>query len=114
MCTVVLLKRSQHQWPVMMAANRDELLDRPWDPPAAWWPDRPGVVAGRDRLGGGTWMGLNRHRVMAVVLNRRGSLGSAPDKLSRGDLPLMALEHRSAEAAACSPVTCAREIACVF
>ena len=100
MCTVVLLKRSQHPWPVMVAANRDELLNRPWNLPAAWWPDRPGVVAGRDRLGGGTWMGLNRHRVMAVVLNRRGSLGPAPDKRSRGDLPLMALEHRSAEAAA--------------
>jgi hypothetical protein len=100
MCTVVVLKRSQHPWPVMVAANRDELLDRPWDPPAAWWPDRPGVVAGRDRLGGGTWMGINRHHVVAVVLNRRGSLGPAPDKRSRGELPLMALEHRSAEVAA--------------
>ena len=100
MCTVVLLKRSNHPWPVMLAANRDERLDRPWDPPAHWWLDRPGVVAGRDRLGGGTWMGLNRHGVAAVVLNRRGSLGPAPGKRSRGELPLMALEHRSAEAAA--------------
>lgn len=100
MCTVVLLKRAHHAWPVMLAANRDERLDRPWDPPAEWWPDRPGVVAGRDRLGGGTWMGLNRHHVVAVILNRRGSLGPAPGKRSRGQLPLMALEKDSALAAA--------------
>ena len=100
MCTVVLLIRPKHPWPVMLAANRDERLDRPWDPPAAWWPDRPGVVAGRDRSGNGTWMGVNRHRVVATVLNRRGSLGPAPGKRSRGELPLLALEHASAPAAA--------------
>ena len=100
MCTVVLLKRSGHDWPVMLAANRDERLARQWDPPAPWWPERPGVVAGRDRLGGGTWMGVNRHRVVAVVLNRRGTLGPAPGKRSRGELPLLALESRSAKMAA--------------
>jgi uncharacterized protein with NRDE domain len=100
MCTVVVLKRSDHPWPVMLAGNRDERLERPWDPPAAWWPDRPGVVAGRDRFGGGSWMGINRHGVVAVVLNRRGSLGPAPGKRSRGELPLLALEYCSASAAA--------------
>jgi len=45
-------------------------------------------------------MGVNRHRVVAVVLNRRGTLGPAPGKRSRGELPLLALEHCSAEAAA--------------
>ena len=60
---------------MVLAANRDERLDRAWDPPAAWWPDQPGVVAGRDRTAGGTWMGLNRHGVAAAVLNRQGSLG---------------------------------------
>ena len=100
MCTVVLLKRSGHPWPVVIAANRDEQVDRPWDLPSAWWADRPGVVGGRDRTGSGTWMGLNRHRVVAVVLNRQGSLGPARGKRSRGDLPLLALEHRSAPAAA--------------
>lgn len=102
MCTVVLMKRSDHPWPVMLAGNRDERLDRLWDPPRAWWPDQPGVIAGRDRSGGGTWMGVNRHRVVAVVLNRRGSLGPAPGKRSRGELPLLALEHGSAKAAACA------------
>jgi transport and Golgi organization protein 2 len=98
-CTLVLLLRPGHPIPVMVAANRDERLDRPWDPPGAWWPDRPGVVAGRDRTGGGTWMGVNRHGVMAAVLNRPGSLGPAPGKRSRGELPLLALAHATADAA---------------
>ncbi len=100
MCTVTILFRPGHAWPLILAANRDERLDRAWDPPGEWWPDRAGVIAGRDRSGGGTWMGLNAHGVVATVLNRQGSLGPAPGKRSRGELPLMALEHKTAAEAA--------------
>lgn len=99
MCTVILLLRPGHAWPVLIAANRDERLDRPWDPPGAYWPEQPGVVAGRDRLGGGTWMAM-RGGLVAAVLNRPGSLGPAPGKLSRGGLPLLATQHASAAIAA--------------
>jgi hypothetical protein len=99
-CTVVLLIRPGHDWPLILAANRDERLDRTWDPPDAHWPAAPGVIAGRDRSGGGTWMGLNRHGVVAAVLNRQGSLGPAAGKRSRGELPLIALARRSAADAA--------------
>lgn len=100
MCTVVILRRPGDPWPVAIGANRDERLDRPWDAPAAWWPDRPGVVGGRDRNAGGTWMAANEAGVAAAVLNRPGSLGPAPGKRSRGELPLLAAEHSTAEAAA--------------
>jgi transport and Golgi organization protein 2 len=100
MCTVVLLRRPGHAWPVVLGANRDEKLDRTWDPPAEWWPDRPGVIGGRDCDAGGTWMAANASGVVAAVLNRPGSLGPAPGKRSRGELPLLALERASAEAAA--------------
>ena len=100
MCTVVLLIRPGHAWPLVLAANRDEMLERPWDPPGAHWPDRPGVIAGRDHSAGGTWMGVNRDGVVAAVLNRPGSLGPAAGKRSRGELPLLALAHRSATEAA--------------
>ena len=96
-CTVIVLIRPDQ---VLLAANRDERMDRPWDPPAAWWPNRPGIIAGRDRTGGGTWMGINQHGVVATVLNRPGTLGPAIGKRSRGDLPLMALEHTTAASAA--------------
>jgi hypothetical protein len=99
MCTVILLRRPGHDWPVVLGANRDERLDRTWDPPAAYWPAHPGLVGGRDRMGGGTWMAA-RSGIVATVLNRPGSLGPAPGKRSRGELPLLALQEDSAAAAA--------------
>jgi uncharacterized protein with NRDE domain len=98
-CTLVILIRPDHSWPIALAANRDEQQDRPWDSPAAWWPDRPGIVAGCDRSGGGTWLGLNAAGVAAAVLNRPGSLGPAPGKRTRGELPLIALDHASTDTA---------------
>lgn len=100
MCTLVLLNRPDHEWPILIAANRDERADRAWDAPAAWWADYPGVIGGRDRSAGGSWMALGPHGVMAAALNRPGSLGPAPGKRSRGELPLSAASAASAEAAA--------------
>lgn len=100
MCTVITLQRPGHAWPLLLAANRDERLDRPWDPPANYWPGRPTVTGGRDRLGHGTWMACNDRGLVAAVLNRAGSLGPAPGKRSRGELPLMAMDHPGAAAAA--------------
>jgi uncharacterized protein with NRDE domain len=57
MCSVVLLLRPGHDWPVIVGANRDEMADRPWAAPARHWPDRPHVVAGLDKLAGGSWLG---------------------------------------------------------
>jgi hypothetical protein len=100
MCTVVLLIRPDHPWPLLLGANRDEMLGRPWEPPAAYWPRQPGVIAGRDRSAGGTWMGINGAGVVAAVLNRPGSLGPAAGKRSRGELPLLALAQPAAHQAA--------------
>jgi uncharacterized protein with NRDE domain len=99
MCTVVLAIRPGHAVPVLLAANRDERVDRAWDGPGAHWPAWPGIVAGRDRTAGGTWMGMNRHGVAAMVLNRQGTLGPAAGKRSRGELPLLALAHATAAGA---------------
>ncbi|HEX6144454.1 MAG TPA: NRDE family protein [Geminicoccaceae bacterium] len=100
MCTLVLLRRPGHAWPLLLAANRDEMLSRPWRPPERHWPDRPEVVAGQDELAGGSWLGINDHGVVAAVLNRRGSLGPAAGKRSRGELVLDALNFEDAASAA--------------
>ena len=100
MCTLVILRRPEHAWPVIIGANRDEMIGRPAAPPARHWPDRPEVVAGLDRLAGGSWLGLNDWGVAAAVLNRHGSLGPAPGQRSRGELVLEALDHPDAVAAA--------------
>lgn len=100
MCTVVILRRPGHDWPLILAANRDEMADRPWRPPGRHWDDRMEVVAGQDELAGGTWLGLNDWGVISAVLNRPGSLGADPALRSRGELPLDALDHAEADVAA--------------
>ncbi len=100
MCTLILLRRPGHDWPVIVGANRDEMKARPWRPPARHWPDRPEVVAGLDELAGGSWLGINDHGVVAGILNRHGSLGPAPGQRSRGELVLEALDHADATDAA--------------
>src|SRR5437764_973522 len=96
MCTLVILRRPDHDWPVVIGANRDEMIDRPALPPGRHWPDRPEVTAGKDLLAGGSWLGLNDWGVAAAVLNRHGSLGPAPGQRSRGELVLEALDHADA------------------
>ncbi|KLN59284.1 hypothetical protein WH96_18385 [Kiloniella spongiae] len=93
MCTVTLLSRPGHKWPLLFAGNRDEMNNRPWLPPKRHWGDRPETVAGLDELAGGTWLGVNDYGLLSCVLNRRGSLGVKEDKRSRGELVLEALDH---------------------
>ncbi|RAU21301.1 hypothetical protein CU669_14105 [Paramagnetospirillum kuznetsovii] len=100
MCTLVLLRRPGETWPLIIAANRDEMAGRPSRPPGRWWDDRPEVVAGMDELAGGSWMGINDTGVMAAILNRMGTLGPQAGKRSRGELVLEALEHADAADAA--------------
>src|SRR6266571_566398 len=100
MCTLVILRRPEHDWPIIIGANRDEMIDRPAKPPGRHWPDRVEVVAGLDLLAGGSWLGINDWGVVAAVLNRTGSLGPAAGLRSRGELVLEALDHADAVAAA--------------
>jgi hypothetical protein len=100
MCTLVILRRPEHRWPVLVGANRDEMIERPWRPPARHWPDRREVLGPLDLLGGGSWLGINDWGVVAAVLNRTGSLGPAPNRRSRGELVLEALDHADAVDAA--------------
>ncbi len=90
MCSIILSIGAEG---VFAAANRDEMINRPWETPAEYW---PGICGGRDVLAGGTWLALNRAGVLAAVLNREGTLGPAPGKESRGTLPLRALQHDTA------------------
>ncbi|MBT3927798.1 MAG: hypothetical protein HOM52_06090 [Rhodospirillaceae bacterium] len=100
MCTLVILRRPGHDWPILVAANRDEMFERDWSGPARHWPDRADIVAGRDNLAGGSWLGVNDSGVIAGILNRMGSLGPSEDKRSRGELVLEALDHGDAADAA--------------
>ena len=100
MCSLIALLRPGTEWPLLLAANRDEMGARPSQPPARHWPDRPHVLAGLDVTAGGSWMGINDDGVVACILNRFGSLGPAAGKRSRGELVLEALDHATAGDAA--------------
>lgn len=100
MCSVVILRRPGHGWPLLLAANRDEMLHRPWLPPGRHWPDRADIVAGQDQTAGGSWLGLNDSGLVAAVLNGENALGPAAGRRSRGELVLDALDHADAAAAA--------------
>lgn len=68
-----------------LAANRDEFFRRTAEP-IAWWSDAPGVLAGRDLLGGGTWLGLSRDGRFAALTNYRAPHETRADAPTRGTL----------------------------
>jgi uncharacterized protein with NRDE domain len=96
MCTLILLRRTNSDWPILIAANRDERKERTWRPPGRHWPEFPEIIAGMDQYGGGSWIGVNRSGVTALILNRQGSLGPQENKRSRGEIVIEALTHQDA------------------
>ena len=89
MCTLVLLLRPGEL--LAVSGNRNELLSRPASGPGV----SDGVLAPRDELAGGSWLGLNRHGLFVCVTNRRGAMVD-PSRKSRGLLVIEALKARSA------------------
>jgi uncharacterized protein with NRDE domain len=71
MCLILVAWRTHPAHELMVAANRDEFHARP-AAPAAFWPDQPGILAGRDLQAKGTWLGVSRDGRFAAVTNYRG------------------------------------------
>ena len=86
MCVAFIVRDGLSGCPLIIAYNRDEMLDRPAAPPQ-WWPDGgvDGIYAGRDLKAGGTWFGVTRRGRFAFLTNFREKLGQ-PVKTSRGSL----------------------------
>jgi uncharacterized protein with NRDE domain len=68
-----------------LAANRDEFFRRTAEP-MHWWSDAPGLLAGRDLVGGGTWLGMTRDGRFAALTNYRAPHEMRPDAPTRGTL----------------------------
>lgn len=85
MCLILFAWQTHPEIPLIVAANRDEELDRP-TAPARFWEDRPGILAGRDLVGGGTWMGVTQGGRFAALTNYRDPSESREGKESRGHL----------------------------
>lgn len=102
MCTLAIYFQTNADFPVVVAANRDEFYERPAVPPTQL-KDDPWVMGGQDLVAGGTWLGVNAHDLVAGIVNRRSTNPPDPTRRSRGLLCLEVLQHASV-AAACARV----------
>ena len=98
MCTLIVASRAFADTPLLVAANRDEALDRPAEPPTVRPVGDTRMLAPRDAVAGGTWIGLNAHGVLVAITNRFG-VPVDPARPSRGALVTAALEAPSAATA---------------
>lgn len=84
MCLIVLAINAHPNFPLVIAANRDEYFDRPTKP-LHLWPNSP-IMAGQDERLGGTWFGATTTGRLALVTNFRGPGENTPKPKSRGHL----------------------------
>jgi uncharacterized protein with NRDE domain len=85
MCLLVFAWKTNPDYPMLFAGNRDELHVRP-ALPAGFWEETPQLIGGRDLQAGGTWLGVTTCGRFAVVTNYRVGLNPKKAARSRGDL----------------------------
>src|SRR5205814_9459175 len=95
-CLVGMLVQTHPEFPLVVAANRDELPERPAIPTTVLREAPPWILGGRDELAGGTWLAVNEAGVVAGLTNRPTAGERDPDKRSRGELPIALASHASA------------------
>ena len=91
MCLLLIALEQHPIYKLILAANRDEFYDRP-TAPARFWKENPALLAGRDRIAGGTWLGITRFGKLAALTNYRDPACLKEQAPSRGDLVLHYLE----------------------
>ena len=84
MCLIVVGWRAHPEFPLVVAANRDEFYSRP-STFATRWPEVPEIIGGIDQEAGGTWLGITEHGRFAAVTNVREP-GMRRSEQSRGKL----------------------------
>lgn len=86
MCLIAFAIDTDPHCPLLIAANRDEALDRPTAPLHRWTlPDGQTVLGGRDLRDGGTWLGVTPAGRVAMLTNVREA-SAAKGERSRGEL----------------------------
>jgi len=86
-CLLIALSRVVAGEPLIVAANRDELYQRPAVPITVLRDGPPRILGGRDEQAGGTWLAVNEHGLVAGLTNQP-SAGRDPTRRSRGELPV--------------------------
>ena len=70
MCLIFLSFNQHPDYPLIIAANRDEFYDRPASS-IGLWPEYPNILAGKDLTGGGTWLGVTKSGYFSMLTNYR-------------------------------------------
>ena len=91
MCLIVFAWHAHPDYPLIVAANRDEFYTRRTRP-AAWWGQAVSLLAGHDEEAGGTWFGITRRGRLATLTNVRAPSERNPHAPSRGALVVAALQ----------------------
>lgn len=99
MCLLIVASRLVPDEPLIVGANRDEILDRPATAVAMLEAGPPRILGGRDELVGGTWLAVNEHGVCAGLTNQPREGARDPSKRSRGELPVDLARHDTAAGA---------------
>jgi len=107
-CTILLAWRCLDAAPILLAANRDELVARPSAGPGVLAEGPPRIVGGRDLVAGGTWLAVSPDGRVGAVTNRQAGERD-PRRRSRGELPLLVLGERD-DAAAHSRIAALRPL----
>ena len=103
MCLIAFALPAEPAQGWLLAANRDEALDRPTAPLHRWLtPQGTPVMAGRDLRDGGTWIGCTPAGRVAMLTNVRepasvvaSPLPATPALRSRGELPTRWLDTQT-------------------
>jgi hypothetical protein len=98
-CLLALFFRVFDDAAVVLGANREEAYARGGEPPQLLRIGARTVVAGRDPVASGTWLGVNDRGLAVAVTNRPKSNTPSPSR-SRGLLALDLLASATATAAA--------------
>jgi uncharacterized protein with NRDE domain len=85
MCLITFAYKTDPQYDLIVAANRDEYYQRP-TAPLNFWENAPNVLAGRDLEKMGTWMGVTKQGRFAALTNYRDPSEEPGHKRSRGEL----------------------------
>jgi len=91
MCLAVVAWHAHPDYPLVLAANRDEFYTRSTRP-ASWWGQSVALLAGRDEEAGGTWLGITRAGRVALLTNVRAPSERNPHAPSRGAIAVGALQ----------------------
>jgi uncharacterized protein with NRDE domain len=92
MCTVIIANHHHKEFPLVIAANRDEDLHRASSPVQILTRDPHLIIGGKDNVKGGSWLGVNKESIFVAITNQDNK---DPKLESRGNIVIEALKRKT-------------------